>query len=173
MMKVKTPKDVKGRPNMQKHLQAEYQLLSALAAEHSPVAFNQLQEKASISSRTLAKYIQNSQTIVQKLGRKYSITEAGIERLRNIKRDLETWTKKRDGSRQYYVEEDPIEVFFIGPKNFCKGTLKVTPTRKLLPGEREKMDRAISDAIRTFRSLVPEGSKNWRLSIYSHTSSKP
>ena len=171
-MKVKTPKDVKGRPNMQKHLQAEYQLLSALAAEHSPVAFNQLQEKASISSRTLAEYIQNfTPTIVQKHGRKYSITEAGIERLRNIKRDLETWTKKRYESRQDYVETVPV--FFIGPKNFCKGTLKLTSPRKLLLEEREKMDRAITDAIRTFRSLVPEGSKNWRLSIYSHTSSKP
>jgi DNA-binding PadR family transcriptional regulator len=170
MMKVKAPKVMKGRPNLQKHLQAEYQLLSALAAEHSPVAFNQLQKKASVSSRTLAKYIRDSPTIVQKLERKYSITEAGIERVRNIKRDLETWTEKEGDGSQYDV--DPVEVFFIGPKNFCKGTLKVTSPRKLLPGEREKMDRAISDAIRTFRSLIPEGSKNWRLSIYSHTSSK-
>ncbi|MGA2785006.1 MAG: hypothetical protein ABSF09_09955 [Candidatus Bathyarchaeia archaeon] len=171
MMKVKAPKDVKSRPNIQKLLQAEYQLLSALATEHSPVPFNELQEKASISSRTLAKYIHNSPKIVQKLGRKYSITEAGIERLRNIKRDLETWTKKEGDDGQYDV--DPVEVVFIGPKNFCKGTLKLTSPRDLLPGEREKMDRAITDAIRTFRSLVPEGSKNWRLSIYSHTSSKP
>ncbi|HKM51734.1 MAG TPA: hypothetical protein VJZ75_11205 [Candidatus Bathyarchaeia archaeon] len=169
---MKAQKDVKGRSNIQKHLQAEYQLLSALATEHSPVSFNQLQEKASISSRTLAEYLQNfTPTIVRKLGRKYSITEAGIERLRNIKRDLEMLTKEGGGGRQYYV--DSIEVFFIGPKNFCKGTLKVTSPRKLPLGEREKMDKAITDAILTFRSLVPEGSKNWRLSIYSHTSSKP
>jgi hypothetical protein len=51
------------------------------------------------------------------------------------------------------------------PQNFCKGMLKVTSPRKLLPEEEAKMDRAITDAIKNFRSIVPEGSKNWRLSI--------
>jgi len=90
--------------------------------------------------------------------------------MENIEQHLETWAKKV-GDRQFHVEI--VEVHSIGPKHFCKGTLKVTSPRRLLLGERGNLDKALTHAIRTFSSIVPQGSKNWRISIYSHTSSKP
>ncbi|MCW4043712.1 MAG: hypothetical protein NWE90_08330 [Candidatus Bathyarchaeota archaeon] len=156
--------------NVQEYMKAEYQVLRDLASSYSALGFNELQEKTSVSSRTLAKHLKNLvPKNVQKEGEKYRITDAGRQLVANIKPDLGTWTKK-GGSRQSCVET--VEVYSIGPKHFCKGTVKVTSTRELLPKEREKLDKAITHAIRTFSSIVPEDSGNWRISIYSHINSK-
>jgi hypothetical protein len=140
-----------------------------LATEDSPIAFNELQQKASVSSRTLAEHLKNfTPTIAQKVGRKYRITQAGIERLKNIEQDLETW--KRRGKRDYV---EAVEVYFIGPEYSGKGILRVTSPKPLEVKEYAKMDAAITSAFGTFRSLVPKDSKNWRLSVYSHINAKP
>lgn len=156
--------------NRQKQLKAEYQILSQLASADSAIGFNELQEKASVSSRTLAEHLKNSPpTIVQKVGGKYRITDAGRQRVENLKRDLEMWTREGRGRRSGV---EMVEVYSISPEHFCKGTLRVTPPRKLLWEERANLDKALTHTIRTFSSIVPEGSKNWRICIYSHTSSK-
>jgi len=156
---------------MQKHLKAEYQVLSVLASEDSPIGFNELQEKASVSSRTVAEHLKNFiPTIVQRIGRKYFITNAGRQRVAIIERDLEKWRKKGAACR-FPVET--VEVYSIGPKCYCKGTVKVTCPRRLLPKERGNLDEAITQTIKTFSSIVPQESSNWRISIYSHISSKP
>ena len=153
---------------MQKQLKAEYQILSELASADSAIGFNELQEKASVSSRTLAEHLKNSiPKIVQKVGGKYRITEDGRQRVENLKRDPEMWTRKGRGRRSAV---EMVEVYSIIPKRFCKGTLKVTSPRKLLVEERGNLDKALTQTIRTFSSIVPEGSRNWRICIYSHTS---
>jgi len=153
---------------MQKQLKAEYQILSELASADSAIGFNELQEKASVSSRTLAEHLKNSiPKIVQKVGGKYRITEDGRQRVENLKRDPEMWTRKGRGRRSAV---EMVEVYSISPKRFCKGTLKVTSPRKLLVEERGNLDKALTQTIRTFSSIVPEGSRNWRICIYSHTS---
>lgn len=155
--------------NVQEYLKAEYQVLKNLASSDSALGFNELQEKTSVSSRTLAKHLKNLvPKNVQKEGEKYRITDEGRQLVTDIKRDLEIW-KKKGGSRQSHVET--VEVYSIGPKHFCKGTVKVTSTRELLPKERKKLDKAVTYAIRTFSSIVPD-SRNWRISIYSHIKSK-
>jgi hypothetical protein len=157
--------------NRQKQLKAEYQILSELASADSPMGFNELQEKASVSSRTLAEHLKNSiPPIVRKVGGKYRITDAGRQRVENIEWDLEMWTREGRGRRSAV---EMVEVYSISPKRFCKGTLKVTSSRKLLGEERGNLDKALTHTIRTFSSIVPEGSRNWRISIYSHTSPKP
>ncbi len=160
---------MRGLPNMQKHLKAEYRVLSGPASEDTPIGFNELQEKSSVSSRTLAEHLKRFiPTMARKVDGKYSITDTGRRRVENIERDLEMWTKQRNG-HQYRAET--VEVYSIGPKHFCKGRLIVTSPRKLIPEERKKMDKAITHTIRTFSSIVPEGSRNWRISVYSHNSS--
>src|SRR4030042_2761084 len=154
--------------NDQKYLKAEYQVLSGLASADSALSFNELQKKTSVSTRTLAKHLKNFvPKDVQKEGKKYRITDAGRQLVANIKQDLEIWTKKGK-NRQSYV--GTVEVYSIGPKHFSKGTMKVTSPRKLLRKDREKLDRAVTYAIRKFSSVVPEDSTNWRVSIYSHIS---
>src|SRR5208337_872189 len=102
----------------------------------------------SVSSRTLTEHLKNfTPKIAQKVGRKYRITEAGIERFRNIERDLETW--KKSGSRDYV---EVVEVYFIDPNHSGKGMLRVTSARPLRVKERTNMDKAITLAFRTFRS---------------------
>jgi len=159
---------MKRLPNIQRHLDAECRVLSVLALEGSSIGFNELQERASVSSRTLAEHLKNlTPTIVQKIRGKYCIRDAGRQRIENIEQDLKRWAKNSRG-RQSHVEI--VEVHSIGPKHFCKGTLKVTSPRRLLLGERGNLDKAITHAIRTFSSIVPQGSRNWRISIYWHTS---
>ena len=155
--------------NVQEYMKAEYQVLRDLASSYSALGFNELQEKTSVSSRTLAKHLKNLvPKNVQKEGKKYRITDTGRQLVADIKRDF-MW-KKKGGSRQSHVES--VEVYSIGPKHFCKGSVKVTSTRELLPKERKKLDKAVTYAIRTFNSIVPEDSRNWRISIYSHINSK-
>jgi len=161
---------MKRLPNMQRQLEAEYRVLSRLASADLPIGFNELQEKASISSRTLAEHLKNLiPTTVQKIRGKYCITDDGRQRMNDIKQNLDTWTSESRGN-QFHVEM--IEVYSIGPEHCCKGTLKVTSPRRLLPQERGKMDKALTHAIRKFSSMVPQGSRNWRISIHSHTSPK-
>jgi hypothetical protein len=156
---------------LQKHLEAEYRVLTRLASADLPIGFNELQKKASVSSRTLAEHLKNLvPIIVRKVNGKYLITDAGRQRMENIERDLETWLGKgRD--RQFHVET--VEVYSIGPKHHCKGIFKVTSPRRLLLEERGNMDKAITNAIHAFGSIVPEGSRNWRTTIYWHSSQKP
>jgi len=133
---------MKRLPNIQRHLEAEYRVLNVLASERSPIGFNELQGKASVSSRTLAEHLKNLiPTIVQKIRGKYCITDAGRQCMENIEQHLETWAKKV-GDRQFHVEI--VEVHSIGPKHFCKGTLKVTSPRRLLLGERGNLDKAVT-----------------------------
>ena len=154
--------------NVQKYFKTEYRVLRDLASSDSALGFNELQEKTSVSSRTLAKHLKNLvPKNVQKEGEKYHITDSGRHFKTDVKRKLKHLKKK---SCQSHVGK--VEVYSIGPKHFCKGTMEVTSTRELLPKEREKLDKAITYAIRTFRSIVPEDSRNWRISIYSHNDSK-
>jgi len=163
--------DMKKLPNDQKYLRAKHRVLKCLASADSALGFNELQEKASVSTRTLAKHLKNlDPTTVQKEGEKYRVTDAGRQLVRDIEHALETWTKK-GGARQSQVET--VEVYSIGPKHFCRGTVKATSTRRLLLKERKRLDKAITLAIRTFSSIVPEDSTDWRVSISSHISSKP
>jgi hypothetical protein len=160
---------MRGLPNMQKYLKAEYRILSELASADSAIGFNELQEKSSVSSRTLAEHLKHFiPTMARKADGKYSITDTGRRRVENIERDLEMGTKRRNG-HQYPAET--VEVYSIGPEHFCKGRLTVTSPRKLLPKEREKMDKALTHTIGTFSSIVPKDSRNWKISVYSHNSS--
>ncbi|WP_455279345.1 DUF7347 domain-containing protein [[Eubacterium] cellulosolvens] len=154
--------------NDQKYLRVEYQVLSGLDSSDSALGFNELQEKTTVSSRTLAKHLKNLvPKNVQKDGKKYRITDAGRKLVEDIKQDPKVWKK---GGHQSHVEM--VEVYSIDRNHFCRGTVKVKFNRKLLPKERKKLDKAITHTIRTFSSIIPEESRNWRFSIYSHIRSK-
>ncbi|WP_455282159.1 DUF7347 domain-containing protein [[Eubacterium] cellulosolvens] len=153
--------------NDQEYLKIKYRVLRDLASSDSALGFNKLQEKTSVSSRTLAKHLKHLvPKNVQKEGEKYRITDTGRQLIEDIKRDLELWNKKGES---YQSHEEIVEVYSISSKHFCRGTIKVTSTKKLLPKERKKLDKAITSVIRTFISSVPENSRNWKISIYSHT----
>ncbi len=157
-------------PNMQRRLKAEHQILDALASADGPVGFNELQRKSSVSSKTLAEQIKNLVPVIaRKVGGKYVITDVGRQRVKIIERDLEEW--KKAGVRRFRA--DTVEVYSMGPGHYCKGMVKVTSPRRLEPQERGNLDKAITNAIRSFRSIVPKECRNWRVSIYYHISSKP
>lgn len=156
-------------PNIQRHLKAECQILNVLASADGPVGFNELQRKSSVSSKTLAEQLRNLVPVIaRKVGGKYIITDAGRQRVRIIEQDLEKWSK--GGMRRFRAEA--VEVYSMGPEHYCKGMVKVSSLRRLEWQERRILDRAIIDAIRRFGSIVPRDCRSWRVSIYSHSSSK-
>ncbi len=160
---------VRKLPNMQRRLKAECQILGMLASADGPLGFNELQRRTCVSSRTLADQLENLvPAIARKVGGKYIITDAGRQRVKIIKRDFKNWCK--DGTRRFH--EDEVEVYSVGPGHYCKGMVKVTSVRKLERKERDNLDRAVTGAIRSFRSIAPKDCRSWRVSICSHINSK-
>ena len=154
--------------NDQKYLDAEYRVLTCLYSSDSTLGFNELQERTSVSSRTLAKHLKNLvPKNVRKEDKKYRITDAGRKLVENMDQDREIG--KKEGPPSY---AEMVKVYSLDRNNFCMGTVKVTSSKKLLPQERQKLDKAITNSIRTFNSIVPKESQNWKVSIYSHIRSK-
>ena len=153
--------------NDQEYMKVRYRVLRDLASSDSTLRFNELQEKASVSSRTLAKHLKHLvPKNVQKEGEKYRITDEGRQLIEDIKLNLELWNKK-GGS--YQSHEEMVEVYSISSKNLCRGKVIVTSSKKLLPKERKKLDEAITSAIRTFISSAPKNYMNLKVYIDSHT----
>ncbi len=161
---------MRGLPNIQRRLRAECQILSALISAGAPVGFNELQRMSCVSTKTLAEQMKNLVPVItRKVDGRYIITDVGRQRVRIIERELEKWRK--GGSPESPPET--VEVYSMGPGHYCKGMVKVSVSRRLERQERGNLDRAITNAIRTFSSIIPKESRNWRVSIHYHVSSKP
>jgi len=151
--------------NERKYIKAEYQILSVFVSTDSSMGFSQLQMKASVSSKTLAKHLKTFvPRIVQKRCGEYCITDEGRRHVENIERELDAWRKGKEDR----LLSEMVEVYSIGPNYFCQGKLTVSSPRRFRLEERARLDEAITHAIRTLESIIPESSKNWRVSINWH-----
>ena len=161
--------------NELKLLAARYRILRALNSDGSPVPFNELQKNAAVSSRTLFKHLQrfldSRQGIVEKLKDtgKYRLTEHGKVYREKIRLEL----AERTRLGVYQSSPDIIEVDSIGRDYFCRGTITISSQNKLQYGERQRLDKVLTQAIRTIKPAIPQGYRHAKVSIIWHQKMQP
>lgn len=147
------------RAKQPKYMTAEYQILRALESADSPVGFNALEKRAGVSSRTLAKHLGRlAPRMVHNVKGKYDLTDDGRRYKGEVERQLDEWRRSRRS-------EEVIEVYSVGPSYTCRGRFAVSCQRKLQERERESLDKALTEAIRTVKSAMPNASRTCRVSI--------
>ena len=145
--------------NEKKYTKAQYSILSCLKKES--MRFNELEESAGVSSRTLTKHLRILvPRNVEKVGKAYGITNEG-ERLLTSLRNLLKGSEK-GSSRGYPI--DRLDVYMIGREYHCHGVLTGFSRRKLELEQRAAIDKSITQFIKNVRQSIPMGS-NWKVSI--------
>ena len=145
--------------NERKYVRAQSLILATLETG-SRMGFNELEKGAGVSSRTLAKHLRVLvPEIVEKVGEKYALTNVGRRRLESIRHQIEDWSKysPRD------VPPEKIEVYMVGRAYSCRSVLTVVSSRALHPEQRMRLDRAMTDLIKSIKQSIPAGS-NWKVS---------
>jgi len=151
------------RTNQPKYMTAEYQILRALESAGSPVGFNELEKRAGVSSRTLAKHLRELvPKLVHNVKGKYDLTDDGRTYKGEVESQLDEWRRSR---RSNQPPKEIVEVYSIGPSYTCRGRFAVSCQRKLQERERENLDKALTEAIRTVKSAIPNASRTCRVSI--------
>ena len=151
------------RTNQPKYMTAEYRILRALESADSPMGFNALEKRAGISSRTLAKHLRGlAPRMVQNVKGKYDLTDDGKTYRGEVERQLDEWRRTR---RSNQPPEEIVEVYSIGPSYTCRGRFAVSCQGKLQEHERESLDKALTKAIRTVKSAIPNVARTCRVSI--------
>jgi DNA-binding HxlR family transcriptional regulator len=146
-----------------KYVTAEYQILRALESADSPVGFNALEKRAGVSSRTLAKHLGRLvPKLVHNVKGKYDLTNDGRRYKAEVESQLDEWRRRR---RSNQPPEEIVEVYSVGPSYTCRGRFVVSCHGKLQERERESLDRALTEAIRTVKSAIPNASRTCRVSI--------
>ncbi len=149
----------KNSGNRERCLRAQFMILNALMLRDSPIGFNDLHGKASVSSKTLARHLKIlGPGVVEVVDRKYRLTERGRALKESIKQELD---ELRGGRKPREV----VEVYSLGPKYFCEARIEVACHAKLQPNERSTLDRRLTEMILALRKGLPARSKNCHVSI--------
>ncbi len=148
----------------------DQKVLSALR-RLGPLTFTQIHEEIGGSEKTLSKHFMSlcSNSMVDKLGKKYHITKLGIEYIDNLEKGLKAirlYEKKAGARSQEHLVDCTVEVGRLDPPGHVTiGTFKVSLPRRLQPMEREELDKALTQAIRILSSAVPEGTRGYEVAI--------
>jgi hypothetical protein len=110
--------------------------------------------------------LDSREPIVEKLKDtgKYRLTEHGKVYREKIR--LELAEQIRLGT--YQSSPDIVEVDSIGRDYFCRGTIAISSHNKLPYDERQRLDKAFTQAIRTIKPAIPPGCRHAKVSIVWH-----
>jgi len=147
-------------------LKSQYAILNALR-DLKLTRFNEVLLKSKVSSRTLSKHLRLlvNRGLTQKQDRKYRITSVGVETLAQLADKLEKFHQHnlRLPSRRN-LRDYSVEVTRISPSETCVAIIHIMAPRRGF-SERTKIDRALTEAIRTIMECVPSDCKEYNVAI--------
>jgi len=161
-------------PNIEnefKSIQSQVSILEALRRKGS-LSFTEILEEAKISTRTLSKHLFRLAECgtIERLGRLYSLSSLGLDRLRILKAQLRAFKRyqKSDSTLDSIRsgKEYAVQVDVVKPSgDLSLGLFRIVLPRMLKIAERQDMDKALTQAIHTVLKAIPTGSKSYRIEI--------
>jgi DNA-binding HxlR family transcriptional regulator len=160
-------------PNLENRfriLYNDHKILSLLK-QRGPLRFTEIHRQTSGSERTLSKHLKSlySNSKVERLGKRYRITEMGRQYIARLEKELKATQRYEElveARLQGRLVDSTVEVSRIEPRGHLSlASFKVSLTRRLQPMERQKLDRALTQAIHILSSVIPEGTKEYEATI--------
>lgn len=146
-------------------------ILKAISSTHSST-FTEILNKTHVSSRTLAKHLDGlvHRGVVERRDAQYRVTDKGLEYARNLEHQQEKVNKYRRivaPKAKHLVKDYAVEVATIGAfgKSHCLGIFDVAREGALELNERQRMDQALTEAMRMIAKAIPVGSKEFGVRI--------
>jgi DNA-binding HxlR family transcriptional regulator len=133
--------------------------------------FNEILEKARVSSRTLSKHLERlvNRGLIQKEDREYRITKAGVGYLSQLPSKLEKFRQHKMRLLSANVRQDlqdhAVEVTRISASETCIGIIRLSVRRERKFSESSSIDRALTVAMRTIRECVPPDCEQYNVTI--------
>jgi DNA-binding HxlR family transcriptional regulator len=138
-----------------------------------PTTFNEILQRTNVSSRTLSKHLGRlvDRSLIEKQDRKYRITAVGVEYLMPLAHQLEKFREHRkrltSAAATLHLRDLAVEMTRISPSETCIGIIHVSVPRQPQwnSDERCKMDRALTQVMRTITHSVPKDCKEYNVTI--------
>jgi DNA-binding Lrp family transcriptional regulator len=138
--------------------------------EKGGARFKDLEERTRLSPRTLWKHLQSmsARGLIEGNGG-YRITSVGSKHLESLEEKLRSLSQleKRPASirARLLPRHYAVEVTRVTPSEKCVGLFRVSLVRELNFRERDKMDRALTEAINLIVNSIPADTKEYNATI--------